>query len=235
VAERLAARGASLVLAARTASPPRGVGCRVVECDLAEERGLSALLEAVRAAGPLDGIVHAAGAIHYEAFETMPEAELRRLFELNFFSVLRLTRALLPELEARPGSVVCVVSSVAAWRSLPLWSAYCASKAALTMWTESLRLEVASTGVKVVVAYPGVTRTELSARAGGSGPKPFSTLEGPAMSPEYVADRIVAAYLAGRPEAYIPPVSRIYRWLCAASPRLLDAGLRSLYKRKGWL
>jgi short-subunit dehydrogenase len=244
VARAMAARGANLVLAARSEDRLRalseelsrnGTLCRYFRCDLTLPEDVARLADQVSKSGFLDGVVHNAGAILYEKFETLSEADERSLFELNFFSILGLTRKLLPLLEKSSSPTLAIVSSAAAWRALPMWSIYCASKAALTSWAEALRLELRPKGIRVVTIYPGVTKTELSAHAKSQGPKPFSTTEGKGTRPEKVAEKIVKAYEEGNRDEYVIFFNRIYRWISFLSPKVLDYFFYKYYQRKGWL
>ncbi len=112
--------------------------------------------------GRLDAVVHNAGvALGAAAFEDLPELELRRVMETNFFGVLDLTRTLLPTFREQRHGRILVVSSSSALAGEPFNSAYCASKFALEGWAESLVYEVAPFGVEVVLVEPGIYRTEI--------------------------------------------------------------------------
>jgi len=244
VARALARRGARLVLAARSADrlktlsenlSSQGAECMIVPCDLTQEKDRRRLTETILALGGLDGIIHNAGGIRYESFEKSSDADFRNLFELNFFSVLSLTRDLLPLLRQGVAPTLLLVSSAAAWRALPLWSAYCASKAALSSWAEAVRSELKVHGISVVTVSPGVTKTELSSHAGTEGPKPFATTEGKGTSPETVAEKIVAAYERGKRDEPVIFFNRIYRFLTFLFPKLFDSYFESLYRKRDWL
>jgi NAD(P)-dependent dehydrogenase (short-subunit alcohol dehydrogenase family) len=86
----------------------------------------------------LDAVVHNAGVAVAGAHEDLPEAEIRRVMETNFFGVLALTRALLPTFRAQRGGRIVLVSSQAAFAGQPANSIYCASKWALEGWAEAL-------------------------------------------------------------------------------------------------
>lgn len=243
-ARALARRGAGLILAARGADrlqklteslTAQGAPCRYVACDVTKPDGMKRLVDDVKAGDRLDGIVHNAGGIRYEAFEKSSDADFRALFELNFFSVLALTRDLLPLLKKGSSPTLLLVSSAAAWRSLPLWSAYCASKAALSSWAEAVRLELRPQGIRVVTVSPGVTKTDLSHHANTEGPKPFATTEGKGTSPEAVAEKIVAAYESGKRDEPVIYFNRIYRLLTFLFPKLFDAYFEAYYRKRRWL
>ena len=113
----------------------------------------------------LDAVVHNAGVAAAGALEDVPEAELRRVMETNFFGVLALTRALLPTFRAQGGGRLAIVSSEAAFMGRPTISIYCASKWALEGWAESIAYELEPFGIEVILIEPGPYRTEIWDRA----------------------------------------------------------------------
>jgi len=111
--------------------------------------------------GTLDAVVHNAGVAIAGAHEDLPDAEIRRVMETNFFGVLGLTRALLPTFRAQKrGRIVCI-SSQSAFAGQPANSIYCASKWALEGWAESIAFELDPFGIDVVLVEPGPYRTEI--------------------------------------------------------------------------
>ena len=111
--------------------------------------------------GTLDAVVHNAGVAIAGAHEDLPDAEIRRVMETNFFGVLGLTRALLPTYRAqRSGRIVCI-SSQSAFAGQPANSIYCASKWALEGWAESIAFELDPFGIDVALVEPGPYRTEI--------------------------------------------------------------------------
>ena len=85
----------------------------------------------------------------------------RRMFETNVFGVVSLTAAAIPILRANQPSVVCTVTSSSIIASVPFFSAYRASKAAASAFGDSLRVEVASFGIRVVEIMPGPVDTDM--------------------------------------------------------------------------
>jgi NAD(P)-dependent dehydrogenase (short-subunit alcohol dehydrogenase family) len=114
-----------------------------------------------RTGGTLDAVVQNAGVSAAGALEDLPESEIRRVIETNFFGVLWLSRAVLPAFRAQGKGRVVIVSSEAAFMGQPANSIYCASKWAVEGWAESLAYEVEPFGIKVVLVEPGPYRTEI--------------------------------------------------------------------------
>lgn len=112
-------------------------------------------------AGRLDVVVNNAGVTLPGAIEEIPVTTARELFETNFFGAARVTKAALPALR-RTGGLVVNVSSGFGQAGLPFDAYYSASKHALEGWSEALRQEVASFGVRVVLVQPGFFRSALA-------------------------------------------------------------------------
>jgi NAD(P)-dependent dehydrogenase (short-subunit alcohol dehydrogenase family) len=109
----------------------------------------------------LDAVVHNAGVAVAGVLEDLPDADVRRVMDTNFFGVLKLTRALLPIFRAQGRGRIVLLSSQAAFAGQPGNSMYCASKWALEGWAESLAYEVDPFGIDVVLIEPGPYRTEI--------------------------------------------------------------------------
>ncbi len=85
----------------------------------------------------------------------------RRMFETNVFGVVALTAAAIPILRANQPSVVCTITSSSIIAAVPFYSAYRASKAAVSAFGDSLRVEVAPFGIRVVEILPGPVDTDM--------------------------------------------------------------------------
>jgi NAD(P)-dependent dehydrogenase (short-subunit alcohol dehydrogenase family) len=85
----------------------------------------------------------------------------RALFETNVLGAVGLTMAAIPTLRANAPSVVCNISSASIFASMPFFSAYRATKAALSAFDDSLRVEVAAQGIRVVEILPGPVDTDM--------------------------------------------------------------------------
>lgn len=110
-------------------------------------------------AGHLDVLVNNAGVMH-EGFadETNPP-DVAAVFDVNFFGVDRVIRAVLPGMRERRCGRIINVGSAAAWVGEPGEAFYAATKAALARYTEALRHEVRHLGIHVCLAKPGVVTT----------------------------------------------------------------------------
>ena len=134
-----------------------------LQLDVTDQASIEAAVKSVLAetGNTLDAVVHNAGIAIAGVLEDLPDAEIRRVMETNFFGVLALTRALLPTFRAQGHGRIVLVSSQAALAGQPGNSMYCASKWALEGWAKSLAYEVDPFGIDVVVIEPGPYRTEI--------------------------------------------------------------------------
>lgn len=232
-----ASQGAHVVLAARREAPLReaarevealGVRALPVCCDITREEDVARLVRETQGAfGGLDFLINNAGLGLYGPVEALGEAQLRQVFEVNFFALVRVTRAALPLLRQRaPGSQVLNVSSVLGHRGLPLLGGYGASKAAVNLLTESLRAELAPEGISVLLISPGLTETEFrDARLNAEGWQQ-DTIPLKAMSAQTVALAMVSASRHQRRDTVLTLPGRVMvlanRWM----PGLFDAVAR---------
>lgn len=128
---------------------------------------------AVRAAeerfGGIDVLVNNAAIDFIGALEEQREIDYRRLFEVNFFGAVALTRAVLPGMRARRSGIIVNVSSMDGLASLPANGYYSASKFALEGFTEALWQEIEPIGLKAMIIQPGSFRTGIEKRTTASG------------------------------------------------------------------
>jgi NAD(P)-dependent dehydrogenase (short-subunit alcohol dehydrogenase family) len=115
--------------------------------------------------GGIDVLVNNAGIGYFGAVEESDEAEVRRMFEINFFGLSRVTRAVLPGMRKRRKGHIVNISSIGGLRSFPTLAYYHATKYAVEGFSESLALEVAPLGIKVTIVEPSGFRTDWAGRS----------------------------------------------------------------------
>lgn len=113
---------------------------------------------------PLHALVNNAGFAVPGFAEDVTDAELRDQFDTNFFGTVAVTRALLPQMRRQGFGHVVVVTSISGRMGYPGVSSYAASKFALEGWTETLRYEMLSLGIQVVLVEPGSFETDIWTR-----------------------------------------------------------------------
>jgi NAD(P)-dependent dehydrogenase (short-subunit alcohol dehydrogenase family) len=125
--------------------------------------------EAVRQAedhfGGIDVLVNNAGIGYFAAVEESDEADVRRMFEINFFGLSRMTRAVLPGMRKRRSGHIINIASICGLAPIASLGDYCATKFAVEGLSDCLALEVGPLGIRVTLVEPSGFRTNW---AGGS-------------------------------------------------------------------
>jgi short-subunit dehydrogenase len=228
-----AARKATVVLSARGREALEAVGLEVesaggraivVPGDVTDEKHRA---ELVARAGGIDVLVNNAGRGFYSPAMDIDVEKLRALFELNVIAPLRLAQLASAALEERKGTIV-MMSSVAGVVSAPKYGAYAASKFALEAISMSMRAELASKGVRVVVIRPGPVATPFRSNADrAEGLAGYDSPDPKSQSPEAVAMMTLRAVDRGTP---VVETSRFVRGASAAA-RLAPPALRIALRR----
>ena len=177
IARALARRGCNLALAdlnedglEETAAivSPHDVKTTTHRLDVADRAAVAAFPDAVRAAhGGADILINNAGVAVGGTFEEIAEADFEWLFEINFWGVVRMTRAVLPLLRCSDEAHIVNISSLFGLIAPPGQSAYCASKFAVRGFSESLRRELEAEGARIAVTtvHPGGVNTSIAENA----------------------------------------------------------------------
>lgn len=164
--------------------------------------------EAWNAFGSIDVLVNNAAIPKRRFVDVLTPAEVDETMRVNFTSPVRMTLALLPlMLEAGSGCIVNV-GSMGGRLGILQEAAYCASKFALSGWTESMAADLWHTGVEVRLVQPGPVDTEIWDQP-GNDPAHY---DGDLAPPSVVADAIVAAVEGSRFETYAPDLGAIVEW-----------------------
>ena len=142
--------------------------------------------------GPIDILINNAGVAGFGNPLTMDFAAIQEEIAVNYFGVLRVTRAIAPGMIAKHDGVIVNVATAFAKINLPLVGTYCATKAALLSLGQALRAYLAEHGVRVITVMPTTIDTDMSKGA-----------DVPKMTKEFVAAEILAAI---REERHDPPI-----------------------------
>jgi NAD(P)-dependent dehydrogenase (short-subunit alcohol dehydrogenase family) len=133
--------------------------------------------------GKIDVLIANAGVgATTEATELDPE-EVARLMSVNVMGAVNSVAAVLPEMAKRGSGQLVAISSLSAYRGLRKSAAYCASKAAVSSFFESLRIDLIGSGVNVTIIHPGFIKTPLT--AGRKADMPFL------MELDYAVNKII--------------------------------------------
>lgn len=217
-----AAAGARIGIIARRGPPleatrsllrATGVVAETVSCDVSDGPALRAAVAALEdRLGPCDVAIACAG-IHRTSWPLDMDAA-NAVIDVNMKGGINFIAAVLPGMLARRRGHVCGVASIAAVVGLPGNAAYCASKAGLVAFLESLRLDCGPRGIRLTTACPGVVDTPMVTEE--------ERTTGRLMTAERAATIILRAIERGRAEAWFPRRT----WLAARFARSLPTCLR---------
>lgn len=206
VALELARRGWRVAVTSRTASDLHRLadeihangGTAVVQAgDVTDADAMSRLVDTIESEhGPLDLAILNAGTYVRFGVEDFDIAAFEKQIDINVMGTVRCLGPVMKAMTRRRAGRIGVVSSLTAYRGLPMASAYGASKAALTNMCEALHPELARFGVSISVIHPGFVRTPLTDR--NDFPMPFL------VEPDVAARRIVDGLEGGRFEIAFP-------------------------------
>lgn len=167
-AERLAGKGLNVIAAARRLDRleelrSRSANIVPMQVDLSKVEEVETFCrELSRLPEPVSVLINNAGYSIRGALEDVPPEAVRRVFQVNVFSLIRVTQACLPGMrKARKGRIINL-SSMAGKFAFPMSGVYAATKYAVEALTDALRIEVRPFGIRVVVIRPGFTATEFN-------------------------------------------------------------------------
>ena len=230
ISERLWLEGWSLLLIARNGqslaalrqrlcsqSPEQGRQLAWLALDITQPAAAAELTQFLQEnQQSVDLLVNAAGCQHFAWLAEQEEAIMRRQVELDLLAPMRLTRALLPAMTSR--STIINLGSTFGEIGYPGFAVYCASKAGVISYCESLRGELRSSGVKVVTLCPGYIDTPLTQK--NTYAMPFL------MSPEAFSDKAFQTIERGTSYQVIPWQMAVVAKLLRVLPNaLLDKAL----------
>jgi NAD(P)-dependent dehydrogenase (short-subunit alcohol dehydrogenase family) len=191
--------------------------------DVTNRESFGAFLDEVESRlGPLDVLINNAGIMPIGPFLDETDATAKRLVDINVHGVIFGSKLALERFTARGRGHLVNVASLVGKTAVAHLATYCATKHAVVGLTESLRLELAGTGIDLTVVMPVGVNTELY-----SGLQPLRGMKTP--EPEDVAEAIVEALQTGRYEVYVPRrMNAIVRSGALMPRRALDAVSKAL-------
>ncbi|MEZ4267011.1 MAG: SDR family NAD(P)-dependent oxidoreductase [Myxococcota bacterium] len=193
--------------------------------------------EVIAAHGAVHVLVNNAGVNMMTPFTEMALDDFDWVLGIDLMGVVHGCKAFLPHLLAADAAHIVNVSSMAALVGMPTQSAYCAAKAAVRAFSESLYTELGQTRVGVSCVMPGTTRTNILANGRASDPALHARLVGLmsryAPGPERVARAIVRAIRQEEAQVMVCPDAHALAGLQRGSPALVRTALRWLGGRVG--
>lgn len=216
LADELAMRGARLILSGRRVDALNevrdqclGLGLpedtlMVLPFDLADESALPDVVQQAKAfKGRIDFLINNAGISQRSSAIDTQMSTYRKLFEVDVFGQIALTRLVLPIMMEQGNGHIAVTSSVAGKLGVPFRTGYCAAKHAIMGFFDALRTEVAHRNIQVTTITPGYIRTQISENAlkgdGSSFGKTDTSIAG-GMEPDECAKVILRGFEKGKLE-----------------------------------
>lgn len=231
LALRLADAGANLVLTGRRQAALDELAQTLsgktqvvtVVADLSQPDGRERVMQmALEEFGAVDLAILSAGGMILDAFEHSPAESVERLINVNLTAPILMSQALVSSMKPRGKGRITMVGSVLGSIGMPYYAAYCASKAGLQRFAESLRRELDGSGVEISYLAPRATDTALN----DANARAMQKATGTKMdSAEWVADEILRGITGDKAEAYFGWPERFFVKLNALLPRLVDGAL----------
>ena len=173
LALEIAARGGRLGLLARREDvlselveqiKAQNGNAMALAADVRDSKAVRAAADRCRAElGPIDVMIANAGIGSTNPASQLDPEQVAQVIDINVLGAVNSVTAVLPEMVERGSGQLVAISSLAGYRGLAKSAAYCASKAALSSFFESLRIDLRQTGVTVTIIHPGFIKTPLTA------------------------------------------------------------------------
>ncbi|MDM9385345.1 SDR family NAD(P)-dependent oxidoreductase [Chlorogloeopsis sp. ULAP01] len=197
--------------------------------DITNVEQLSVLIQHINnTVSPVDILINNTGVEIYQSFANYSLKDLQSVLTTNLLAAMELTRLLLPTMLERNSGHIVNISSLAGKKGVPYNSIYSASKAGLIMWTDSLRQELASTGINFSAICPGyISETGMTVDSG----LPIPTLAGTS-KPEEVAKAVIKAIQKNKAEVIINEsaiaefLTKVMFGIGQVAPQFVDAVYR---------
>jgi len=207
-----------------------GVSALPLVADVSDRAGVKRAVErAQEAFGTIDILVNNAGVGMRSPIGDIDFTLARQLFDINYWGAIHMIEAVLPDMRARGDGLIINISSIVGRRAMPAIGVYSGSKFALNALTESMRVELRSSNIRVVSFYPGVTESEFGRNlltGDGSAHGQGRMKPTPA---EQVGRAIVRAAQREPRDAYATWFDRLFVFAAAVAPWLMDRMLARFY------
>ena len=163
-AEFLSAKGFRVYGTGRNPKNNENNGYSLLPLDVTKPETISLAINLIlEKEGRLDVLVNNAGMGITGPMEDTPTTEMRKVFETNFFGAIDVMKAVLPQMRKQQSGTIINVTSIAGYMGLPYRGVYSATKGALDLVSESIRMEVKAFGIQIATIAPGDVATNIAA------------------------------------------------------------------------
>lgn len=240
LARAFLSEGARVVLSARDLARLEEARRRVGDidrtaafvCDVRDRNQIEALANSVEDRfGRIDIWINNAGYGLLASVASMSMDECRAVFETNLFGAIECMQAAVRIFKTQGRGTVINISSIVGHLPVPHMGAYSATKHALNAISQAARLELESSGIRVISVCPGRIRTNFGVNTvqGSEGKRLGETLR-QGISPERCAGAILRGYLRGTREVFVPWHGWLLSHLYALCPQVIEFGMRRMMK-----
>lgn len=203
-----------------------GATTLVVPTDVTDSQACAAMIQRSMAQfSGIDVLVNNAGMSMWSTVEDVQDvSQFQHIMNVNFMGSVYCTKFALPFLTKSQGRILAI-SSVASLTGVPSHAVYCASKHAMNGFFESLRIELAGTGVSVTIVAPDFVQSEIHTRSLGSDGKPLGRFlqdHGSFLSAEACANIIVRAMVQRKRLVVTSLRGKFGRWVKLCFPQIID-------------
>ncbi len=163
IAEFLVAKNYTVYGTSRNPKSPEVNGVYFLPLDVTKTETIKlAVSQVLEQEGKIDVLINNAGKGITGPLEEIPEDELKSVFETNYFGPIAVMKAVLPTMRKQREGLIINVTSIAGYMGLPYRSAYSATKGALSLTTEAMRMELKEFNVKLTNVAPGDFATNIA-------------------------------------------------------------------------
>ena len=163
-AEFLSAKGLKVYGTGRKPKKNDNNGYSLIALDVTKPETITLAINLIlEKEGRLDVLVNNAGMGITGPTEDTPTNEMRKVFETNFFGAIDMMKAVLPQMRKQQSGTIINVTSIAGYMGLPYRGVYSATKGALDLVSESIRMEVKAFGIQIATIAPGDVATNIAA------------------------------------------------------------------------
>lgn len=238
-ARQLRSRGARVSLVARSRAPLEALAGEdglATAVDLTEPSSRRLVIErTLERFGRIDILVNNAGVGLYAPASASPMDEARRMFELNFFAPLELIQLAAVPMRRQGSGAIVNVGSIAGKVTLPWFTLYSASKAAVEALSDGLRMELRRSGIHCMTVCPGYVKTRFQENVlGGRAPEAVGAMKDRWAIP---AEECARALIRGLERKARTVVTPRVGWVLIAAHRLVpsfvERRLEEMYLNQG--
>ena len=163
-AEFLSAKGFKVYGTGRNPKKNEKNGYSLIPLDVTKPETISLAIDSIiKSEGRLDVLVNNAGMGITGPIEDTPTNEMRKVFETNFFGAIDMMKGVLPQMRKQQSGTIINVTSIAGYMGLPFRGVYSATKGALDLVSEAIRMEVKEFGIQIATIAPGDVATNIAA------------------------------------------------------------------------